>query len=193
MEMSIIIIIFTKNLNYFQIMCYSVYSTVCEDYMELLEEISEHHKNKEYRPVVVLIIKNQASEYLIVQSVKGIKPWSFPQGGIENGEVPEDALFREIEEEVGIKENELNLLLKNFFYKTVDAPSDRKDKRGFTKGKAYYFNYCKYTGSPELTLQEEELNNYEWVNFDRLVELLKLGRKEKLNMTLEAIKLLENL
>lgn len=161
--------------------------------MELLKEIAGHHKNKEYRPVVVLIIKNKVSKCLIVQSIKGIKPWSFPQGGIENGEIPQDALFREIEEEVGIKKSELTVLFKNFFYKTVNAPLERKDKRGFTKGKAYYFSYCEYDGSLDLTIQEEEINAYEWVDFDRLIELLKLGREEKLNMTLEAIKLLKNL
>ncbi len=160
--------------------------------MELLKEISEHHINKEYRPVVVLVIKNKNSKYLVVQSIKGIKPWSFPQGGIEAGEIPQDALFREIEEEVGIKKSDLTILVKNFFYKIVDAPLDRKDKRGFTKGKAYYFNYCKYDGPLSLTLQEEEINAYEWVNLDRLIELLKRGRKEKLDMTLEAIKSLKN-
>jgi len=161
--------------------------------MDLLAEISEHHKNKEYRPVVVLVIKNKDNNYLIVQSIKGIKPWSFPQGGIEDGEIPYDALFREIEEEVGIKAEELTILSKNFFYKIVNAPNDRKDKRGFTKGKAYYFNYCEYSGSSDLTLQEEEINSYEWVNLKRLTELLKLGRKEKLDMTLEAIKILEEI
>jgi 8-oxo-dGTP pyrophosphatase MutT (NUDIX family) len=161
--------------------------------MGLIEEISEHHENKEYRPVVVLVIKNSESKYLIVQSVKGIKPWSFPQGGIENGELPEDALFREIEEEVGITSNHLTILYKNFFYKIVNAPSDRMDKRGFTKGKAYYFNYCEYSGPLTLVAQEDEINSYEWVEFNRLTELLKLGREEKLNMTLEAINILEEL
>jgi len=160
--------------------------------MDLIKEISKHHDNKEYRPVVVLVIKNKESKYLLVQSTKGIKPWSFPQGGIEDGECPKDALFREIEEEVGIKENELKVLLENFFYKEVNAPSDRKDKRGFVKGKAYYFTFCEYSGCNELVLQEDEVCSSEWVDIDRLIELLKIGREEKLNMTLEALNELES-
>jgi len=161
--------------------------------MDLIKEISKHHELKEYRPVVVLVIKNKNSKYLIVQSVKGIKPWSFPQGGIENGEIPKDALFREIEEEVGIKPENLKLVHENFYYKEVDAPKDRKDKRGFKKGKAYYFNYCLYDGPFELTVQEDEINSYEWVDKKRLLELLKIGRKEKLDMTMEAVKILEEM
>ena len=160
--------------------------------MDLSKEISKHHNDKEYRPVVVLVIKNKDSKFLLVQSIKGTKPWTFPQGGIENGECPIDALFREIEEEVGIKESELEILEENFFYKEVDAPLDRKDKRGFMKGKAYYFTFCSYTGKSKLVIQEEEINSYEWVDIVKLTELLKLGRKEKLNMTLEALDILNN-
>jgi len=159
--------------------------------MNLSKEISNHHSNKEYRPVVVLVIRNKNLKFLLVQSVKGTKPWSFPQGGIENGECPKDALFREIEEEVGILEANLKIISENFFYKKVDAPLNRKDKRGFTIGKAYYFTYCEYSGENELITQEEEINSYEWVDIERLSELLKLGRKEKLNMTLEALSNLE--
>lgn len=36
--------------------------------------------------------------------------WQFPQGGMMVGETPEEALYRELEEEVGLTEKDVNLL-----------------------------------------------------------------------------------
>ena len=155
--------------------------------MDIQKEIEKLHNEKEYRPVVVLIIK-KADKFLIVQSAKGTNPWVFPQGGIDFGETPKVALFREIEEEVSILEEELNIIDPLFYYTTKDAPITRKDKRGFSKGKAYFFSFCEYIGDDNLTLQEEELLNYHWGTIKKVLELLQTARKEKREMTITALK-----
>ena len=40
----------------------------------------------------------------------GQHSWQFPQGGIHEGESPEEAMYRELFEEVGLKPNDVKLL-----------------------------------------------------------------------------------
>ncbi|MBN2695797.1 NUDIX domain-containing protein [bacterium] len=157
------------------------------------EIIQKLHKAKEYRPVVVAIIINKNGEFLLVQSAKGNNPWLFPQGGIESNEDPAEALFREVEEETGIKSSELTILQDNVYYQELDAPPDRKNKRGFENGKAYFYIYCTYRGDGSLTLQEEEIISYKWVNKDDLIILLTQGRSTKMKMTLKALSYVKDL
>ena len=52
-----------------------------------------------YRANVGIVICNSNGELLWAKRI-GQDAWQFPQGGIKNGESPEDALYRELDEEV---------------------------------------------------------------------------------------------
>lgn len=55
-----------------------------------------------FRSNVGIVIANDAGRLLWARRVGGRDSWQFPQGGIKEGETPEDALFRELHEEVGL-------------------------------------------------------------------------------------------
>jgi len=52
-----------------------------------------------YRPNVGIILTNQRFEVFWGKRIRE-HSWQFPQGGIKKGESPEDAMFRELYEEV---------------------------------------------------------------------------------------------
>jgi putative (di)nucleoside polyphosphate hydrolase len=54
-----------------------------------------------FRPNVGIIIANDHGQLLWARR-RGQDSWQFPQGGISTGESPEEALFRELHEEVGL-------------------------------------------------------------------------------------------
>ena len=54
-----------------------------------------------YRPNVGIIISNQAGQVLWARRI-GQHSWQFPQGGINSGETAEQAMYRELYEEVGL-------------------------------------------------------------------------------------------
>ncbi len=62
----------------------------------------------EYRPNVAMIIVSEnypdKKEIFIAQRNDLQDIWQFPQGGIDKGEEVQEALFREMEEEIGTKE-----------------------------------------------------------------------------------------
>lgn len=63
-----------------------------------------------FRPNVGIIITNKQGQVLWARRIGGQDAWQFPQGGIDQGESPEQALFRELHEEVGLKKHQVKIL-----------------------------------------------------------------------------------
>lgn len=62
-----------------------------------------------YRPNVGIILCNGKGQVLWAKRI-GQSSWQFPQGGINDGETPEQALYRELEEEVGLQPEHVKIL-----------------------------------------------------------------------------------
>ena len=62
-----------------------------------------------YRHNVGIILCNQQRQLFWARRV-GQNAWQFPQGGINEDETPEQAMFRELEEEVGLQPHHVELL-----------------------------------------------------------------------------------
>ena len=62
-----------------------------------------------FRPNVGIILSNGSGQVLWARRV-GQDAWQFPQGGIGKGESPEQALYRELEEEVGLTRDAVKVL-----------------------------------------------------------------------------------
>lgn len=63
-----------------------------------------------FRPNVGIMLANRHGELLWARRVGGMDAWQFPQGGIQAQEDPEQALFRELHEEVGLKPDDVRIL-----------------------------------------------------------------------------------
>lgn len=62
-----------------------------------------------YRPNVGIVLSNQDGRLLWARRV-GQDAWQFPQGGIRSDETPEEALYRELNEEVGLQPHHVELI-----------------------------------------------------------------------------------
>ena len=62
-----------------------------------------------YRANVGIILSNQEGQVLWAQRM-GQDAWQFPQGGIKPDETPEQAMYRELWEEVGLKPEDVQLI-----------------------------------------------------------------------------------
>ena len=58
--------------------------------------------NEGFRPNVGIVICNDSDEVLWGRRVNGRDSWQFPQGGVHREESPEEAMYRELHEEVGL-------------------------------------------------------------------------------------------
>lgn len=62
-----------------------------------------------FRPNVGIIICNEEGRVFWAKRI-GQDAWQFPQGGVNPGEKPLDAMYRELYEEVGLKQADVQLL-----------------------------------------------------------------------------------
>ncbi len=62
-----------------------------------------------FRPNVGIMLANDEGRLLWARRV-GQDAWQFPQGGIAQGESPEQALFRELDEEVGLSPDDVRVV-----------------------------------------------------------------------------------
>lgn len=63
-----------------------------------------------FRPNVGIVVANDAGQVLWARRVGGKDAWQFPQGGINDGESPEQALYRELSEEVGLAAADVDIV-----------------------------------------------------------------------------------
>ena len=64
-----------------------------------------------YRANVGIVITNEKKQILLAKRFKQ-DAWQLPQGGIDKGETDLEALYRELEEEVGLNPGHVTLLAK---------------------------------------------------------------------------------
>jgi putative (di)nucleoside polyphosphate hydrolase len=62
-----------------------------------------------FRPNVGIILTNDAGQVLWARRINQ-DAWQFPQGGINPQETPEEALYRELNEEVGLEREDVEIL-----------------------------------------------------------------------------------
>jgi len=62
-----------------------------------------------YRPNVGIILANPRNEVFWGKRVAQ-HAWQFPQGGIKHGETPLEAMYRELEEEIGLQRAHVRIL-----------------------------------------------------------------------------------
>lgn len=88
-----------------------------------------------YRPNVGIILCNWKNEVFWGKRVKE-HSWQFPQGGIKPGESPEAAMYRELEEEVGLHPKHVRILGRTREWLRYEVPEQwlRREWRGNYRG-----------------------------------------------------------
>ncbi|MGD9774751.1 RNA pyrophosphohydrolase [Diaphorobacter sp.] len=88
-----------------------------------------------FRPNVGIILLNQRNQVFWGKRIR-THSWQFPQGGIDRGENPEQAMFRELHEEVGLLPNQVRVIARTRDWLRYEVPDRyiRRDARGHYKG-----------------------------------------------------------
>ena len=62
-----------------------------------------------FRPNVGIIVTNQENQVLWARRIRQ-NAWQFPQGGIRRNEAPEQAMYRELGEEIGLRPEHVQII-----------------------------------------------------------------------------------
>lgn len=128
-----------------------------------------------YRKGVAALIINNKQEFLLVNLLSfEEKYFAIPGGGLDKDESMEDAVYREIKEELGIEKDSLELVGKNdtplqFKFKEIKLSRDGIEYEGSEK---YYFGFKFIGNEDEIKLPENEVRSYKWVSYSNLKDYL---------------------
>jgi putative (di)nucleoside polyphosphate hydrolase len=88
-----------------------------------------------FRPNVGIILLNSRNQVFWGKRLR-THSWQFPQGGIKFGETPEQAMFRELHEEVGLRPEHVRIVARTRDWLRYEVPDHfiRKDARGHYRG-----------------------------------------------------------
>ncbi len=128
-----------------------------------------------FRKGVSALIINNKNEFLLV-NLKSFKKHFFaiPGGGVEREETLEDAVYREIKEELNIEKKSLSLVGKSDLpviikFKTIKFNDDGKEFDGMER---YFFGF-KFIGSEnQIKGKKDEVRTYKWATIDQLKNYL---------------------
>ena len=121
-----------------------------------------------YRLNVAMIVFNKDNKVLFCKR-RNTENWQFPQGGVDENENIESAMFRELNEEVGLEKDnvEIKAVSQNFIY--YDIPKNIRSRvlGGKFKGQAQkYFLLKLISGDVDLNIENTpEFDKYNWVPF----------------------------
>lgn len=132
-----------------------------------------------FRPNVGIILLNQRNQVFWGKRIR-THSWQFPQGGIDRGERPEQAMFRELHEEVGLHPHHVRIIARTRDWLRYEVPDRfiRRDARGHYKGQKQIWYLLQLTGNDwDLNLRATDhpefdawrWNDY-WVPLDVVVE-----------------------
>ena len=100
-----------------------------------------------FRPNVGIVLLNQRNQVFWGKRIR-THSWQFPQGGIKYGETPEQAMFRELHEEVGLTQDHVRIIARTRDWLRYEVPDHfiRRDARGHYRGQKQIWFLLRLVG-----------------------------------------------
>jgi putative (di)nucleoside polyphosphate hydrolase len=123
-----------------------------------------------FRPNVGIVLCDGLGQLLWAKRV-GQNAWQFPQGGINEGESPESALYRELYEEVGLENGDVQLLAQTRGWLRYRLPRRyiRRHSRPLCIGQKQKWFLLQLTGDSNRIRfdcgHKPEFDGWRWVNY----------------------------
>jgi putative (di)nucleoside polyphosphate hydrolase len=127
-----------------------------------------------FRANVGIILSNDFDKLLLAERIGG-KGWQFPQGGVHVGESLQDAMYRELHEEVGLDVEDVEILgsTRNWLKYRLPEKYLRRGNNLLCIGQKQHWFILKLVGLEEKVRLDRsknpEFDRWQWVNFWRPV------------------------
>jgi putative (di)nucleoside polyphosphate hydrolase len=139
------------------------------------------NKEKNYRPNVAAIVLSASypdkCEIFIASRVDIKDAWQFPQGGIDEGEKPKEALFRELKEEIGT--DEIEIIAEYPGWVSYNFPPSVAKKMTPYDGQTqkYYLVKLKKGAKINIDTKLPEFSEYKFVERDKLNDYITFFKR----------------
>ena len=123
-----------------------------------------------FRANVGIVLINHAGQALLARRT-GMSAWQFPQGGIQEGESPIEAMYRELNEELGLGEAQVKLLgqTRKWLKYTLPERFIRKHQMPLCIGQRQLWFLLELVVADEninvLSFSEPEFDTWRWAPY----------------------------
>ena len=149
--------------------------------------------SKKYRRCVGMIILNKKNEILVGRRLDHPSGfWQMPQGGIDDNEDPEKAVWREMQEEIGTNKVELTKVSKQWI--NYDIPVETLKTLPWGNkyvGQTQKWVVFKFLGeNKDINVQTEnpEFSEWKWVKINSIVDNIVPFKRDVYSKILEEFK-----
>lgn len=147
----------------------------------MIDKTKQLNKTKNYRKNVAAVIlsENYPNKFeIFIASRCDIKDaWQFPQGGINEGETPEEALYRELEEEIGT--SDIKIIAEYPSWISYDFPSELALKMKPYDGQIQKYYLVKLNKNAKININTEmpEFNEFKFVESSDIYEHISVFKR----------------
>jgi putative (di)nucleoside polyphosphate hydrolase len=129
-----------------------------------------------YRPCVGVVLIDGRGLVFAGQRIDSPSPaWQMPQGGIDEGETPREAAYRELWEETGVTRDKVEFVGKTHGWVTYDLPPELLGRvwggkyRG-QKQKWFLFRFKGQDSDIKIATEHPEFSTWRWILADEMAE-----------------------
>ncbi|MFN3726777.1 MAG: RNA pyrophosphohydrolase [Allosphingosinicella sp.] len=137
-----------------------------------------------YRPAAGIMLVNREGKVWVGQRLDSkLEAWQMPQGGLDEGEDPQDGALRELEEETGIRPDLVEIIARCPHELTYDLPDDLigvvwKEK---WRGQRQTWFLARFLGTDDdvnLQTAHPEFRAWRWADVDDLPAMIVPFKKK---------------
>jgi putative (di)nucleoside polyphosphate hydrolase len=129
-----------------------------------------------YRSNVGIMMVNKTGYIFVGQRLDNNQDaWQMPQGGIDAGEDPETAAYRELLEETGVNQQNVRFLASSSRWLSYDLPEALiptlwNGKFRGQKQKWFLFKFLGKDGDINIATEHPEFSKWKWISKENLLE-----------------------
>jgi putative (di)nucleoside polyphosphate hydrolase len=137
-----------------------------------------------YRPGAGVMLVNRDGKIFVAQRLDStLEAWQMPQGGLDEGEDPQEGALRELEEETGIPRDKVEIVARCPAELSYDLPDDLVGKlwKGKWRGQRQHWFLVRFLGSDEevdIETEHPEFRAWKWIDPDDLPKMIVPFKKQ---------------
>lgn len=142
----------------------------------------QNNLNLPYRLGVGIILVNKDNKIFVGKRIDTrSEAWQMPQGGIDKGEKPKQAVMRELYEEVGIINAKIIKETENWYSYDIPDHLIAKLWNGKYRGQKQKWFLIRFLGNDdEINIHNKhaEFKEWKWTDIDEILEIIVPFKKE---------------
>lgn len=145
-----------------------------------------------FRANVGIILSNAHGQVFWAKRI-GQQSWQFPQGGINRGEAAEDALFRELQEEVGLRPEHVRVIgsTRRWLHYRLPKRYIRRNHKPLCIGQKQKWFMLKLVASESCVCfdacDKPEFDGYRWVDYWYPIDEVVFFKRRVYRMALDEL------